>query len=254
MAAVITGITPSKGSPFGGQVITITGTGFGTSGSVKVDGITATPGTWSATSVTVTTPARNTGSGVSFAGGTVVVLLTAQDLTTATTSYEYQKTRVEMAVDSMAARFAACSVQSGYNFDIGASQVRAMKEDASVSSGVPWPQVIAYVEDGTTLTDEPYDFSKDTTSVIVQAVMPCDNPQTWRNQAMAMISDLRRAGMRDRSNSGTCNTTTVLGWEIGMIVDNAAGALAGASVTFQIEVPSANNDMTTATTYNANLS
>lgn len=253
MAANITGITPAKGSPYGGQVITITGTGFGTSGSVKVEGRTATPGTWSATSVTVTVPARNDGTGIVFTGGTVTVLLTAQDLTTATTSYEYQKTRVEMAVDSMAARIGQCTVQNGYNFTIAPAQVKAMKEDQTIDTGAGFPQVIAYVEGGTTITDEPYDSSKDTVSIIVQAVMPCDNPQTWRNQAMALISDLRRAVMRERSNSGTCNTTTVLDFTIDKILDNAGGAIAGASVTFQIEVPSVNNDMTTNTTYNANL-
>lgn len=252
MAAVITGISPAKGSAFGGQVATITGSGFGTSGTVTVDGITAST-VWSATSLQVTIPARNHGAGIVFSGGSVDVVVTAQDASTATTSYEYAKTRVEMAVDSMASRLGACTTQAGYNFTIAPGQVRAMKEDQTVDTGAGFPQVVVYTEGGSTITDEPYDFTKDTVEVIVQAVMPCDNPQTWRNQAMALLSDIRRAVMRERSNGGTCNTTTTRDFEIAKIADNAGGAIAGASMTFEIEVPSIVNDMTSSTTFDANL-
>lgn len=252
MAAAITGISPAKGSAFGGQVATITGSGFGTSGTVTVDGIAASA-VWSATSVQVTIPPRNHGAGIDFSGGAVNVVLTAQDASTATISYEYAKTRVEVAIDAMASRLASCTVQAGYNFNIGAAQVRAMKEDQSVDTGAGFPQVVVYTDGGSTITDEPYDFTKDTVEVIVQAVMPCDNPQTWRNQAMALLSDIRRAVMRERSNGGTCNTTTTKDFEIAKIADNAGGAIAGASMTFEIEVPSVVNDMTSSTTFNADL-
>jgi hypothetical protein len=250
MAAAISGITPAKGSAFGGQVVTITGTGFGTSGTVTVDGIPVSV-VWSATSIQAIIPPRNHGNGIEFTGGAVAVVVTAQDASTATTSYEYAKTRVEMALDSMASRLAECTAQKGYNFTIGAAQVRAMEEDQTVDTGAGFPQVIVYTDGGATITDEPFDFTKDAVEVIVQAVMPCDNPQTWRNQAMALLSDIRRAVMRDRSNGGTCNTTTTRDFEIAKITDNAGGAIAGASMRFEIEVPSANNDMTTSTTFDS---
>lgn len=250
MAATITSISPAKGSPFGGQVVTITGSGFGASGTVTVDGIAALT-VWSDTSTQATIPPRNHGSGIEFTGGTVAVVVTAEDASTASTTYEYAKTRVELALDSMASRLGACTAQKGYNFTIAPGQVRAMKEDQTVDTGAGFPQVIVYTDGGSTITDEPYDFAKDTVEVIVQAVMPCDNPQTWRNQAMALLSDIRRAVMRDRSNGGTCNTTTTRDFEIAKIADNAGGAIAGASMTFEIEVPSANNDMTTSTTFDS---
>lgn len=253
MAAAITGITPAKGSPFGGQVITITGTGFGTSGSVTVEGRAATIGTWSATSVTATVPPRNSGDGVILGGGTVSVVLTAQDASTASTSYEYAATQIERAIQSMAARIGQCTVQNGYNHTIALAQVKAMKEDQTADTGAGWPQVVLFVDSVETITDEPFDHTKDTVNIIVQGVKPCDNPLTWNIEAMALMSDLRRAIMRDRSNSGTCNTTTVLAAEIGKSTDYAAGSLSAVSMTVQIEVPSIINDMTTNTVFDSTL-
>jgi len=255
MAATITGMTPAKGSPFGGQVVTITGSGFGASGTVTVEGRTATIGTWSATSVTATIPQRNDGNGIVWTGtASVAVVLTAQDASTATTTYTYNQTQVERAVDYMASRLGACTVQNGYNFTITPAQVRAMRVDGSIPTGSAWPQLIAYIGDGVeTLTDEPFDFAKDTIPVIVEAVMPCDNFDSWRNQGLALISDIRRAVMRERSNGGTCNTTTVLGADMGKAQDQAAGSLAWVGVTFSIEVQSIINNMTTNTEFDANL-
>jgi len=253
MAAAITGITPAKGTAFGGQVVTITGTGFGASGSVTVEGRAATIGAWAATSVTATIPPRNSGDGIIFGGATVAVVLTAEDASTASTSYEYSATQIERAVLSMAARIGQCTVQNGYNHTIGPAQVKAMKEDQTVDTGVGWPQVVLFVDSIETITDEPYDHTKDTVNIIVQGVKPCDNPLTWNVEGLAMLSDLRRAIMRERSNSGTCNTTTVLGAEIGKSMDYAAGALSAASMTVQIEVPSIINDMTTTTDFDSNL-
>ena len=68
-----------------------------------------------------------------------------------------------------------------------------------------------------------------------------------------MLSDIRRAVMRERSNGGTCNTTTTTGGGIGKSSDTSAGALSGAQMTFQIEVPSIINDMTTSTVFDSNL-
>lgn len=253
MAANITGISPAKGSAFGGQEITITGTGFGASGSVTIEGRTATPVSWSATSAVVKTPAREDGEGIIFGGGSVAVVLTAEDLSTVSTAYEYASTRIERALMSMASRVGSCTVQEGYNFTISPAQVRTMREDSSVDTAAGWPQVLIFADPIETLTDEPFDHVKDTVNVVVQAVRPCDNPQTWQIEAFAMLSDIRRAIMNDRSNGGTCNTTTVLSAETGRSSDNAAGALSGATVLFQIEVPSIINDMTTNTVYDSNL-
>jgi hypothetical protein len=254
MAASITGITPAKGTIYGGQVVTITGAGFGASGTVTIDGRAATlSGAWSAASVQVVAPERSTAGVVNYAGGSVVVLLTAEDATTATTTYEYQSTQIERAVDSIASRLGAMSIQSGYNHTTTTAHVRAMREDMSIDTGAGWPQLIAFVSDGTTVTSEPYDFNKDTTQVVVQAVEPCRDPQRWRNDAFLLLSDIRRAVMRDRGNDGTSNTTDVVEWEIGKIMDNVAGTLAAASMTFSVEVQSVVNDMTTNTIFDSNL-
>lgn len=252
MAASITGITPAKGTAYGGQIITITGTGFGASGTVTIDGrAAALVGAWSATSIQVTVPERSTDGVLNYSGGSVVVLLTAQDLTTATAFYEYSTTQLERAIDSMAARLGVMSVQSGYNHTTTAEQVRTMREDMSVDTGAGFPQIIAFVSDGSTITGEPYDFNKDTATVIVQAAQPVRDPQRWRNDALALVSDIRRAVMRDRGNNGTSNSTDIIDWEIGRMMDNAAGTLAAASVTFTVEVQSIINDMTTNTVFDS---
>ena len=254
MAASITSISPAKGTVYGGQVVTITGTGFGASGTVTIGGRSATlSGTWSATSVQVVVPERSTDGAINYAGGLVSVVLTAEDTSQDSTEYEYQSTQIERAVDSIASRLGEMSIQSGYNHTTTPGHVRAMREDMSIDTGVGWPQLIAFVSDGTTITSEPYDFNKDTAQIVVQAVKPCLDPQRWRNDAFLLLSDIRRAVMRDRGNSGTSNTTDVMEWEIGKVIDNAAGTLAAASMTFSVEVQSIVNDMTTNTTYDSNL-
>lgn len=255
MAAMITGITPAKGTIYGGQTVTITGTGFGASGTVTIDGRAARlVDTWSDTSVQIEVPERSTDGALNYTGDSVVVLLTAQDLTAATTAYEYQKTQLERAIDSMAARLGAMSVQNGYNHTTTTSHVRTMREDMSIDTGAGFPQIIAFVSDGSTITGEPYDFNKDTATIIVQAVKPARDPQRWRNDALALVSDIRRAVMRDRGNSGTSNSTDAIDFEIGRMMDNAAGTLAAASVTFTIEVQSIINDMTTNAIFDSLIS
>lgn len=208
---------------------------------------------WSATSVVAKIPARTDGAGTIFGGGSVAVVLTAADASTASTSYEYSSTRIERALASMAARIGSCTVQEGYSFDILPDQVRTMREDSSVDTSAGWPQVLIFADTVETVTDEPFDHAKDTVNVIVQAVRPCDDPKTWQIEAFAMLSDIRRAVMNDRSNGGTCNTTTILSAETGRSSDNATGAISGATVLIQIEVPSVINDMTTNTVYDSTL-
>jgi methanogenic corrinoid protein MtbC1 len=253
VSCAITGVTPAKGSPFGGQVVTITGTGFGTTGSVTVEGRTAAHGAWTATSVTITIPERQNGAGTIFGGATVSVVLTAQDASTASTSYEYAATQVEKAFSSMAVRIGQCTIQGGYFHDIGADQVRTMKEDQSIPTGAGYPQIELFIESIETVTDEPYDHNKDTVTLSVYGVKPCVNPQSWNVEALLLDSDLRRAVMRDRGNSGTCNTTTILSSQVGRAMDNAAGALCAIQLVVQIEVPSIVNDMTTNTVFDSNL-
>jgi hypothetical protein len=70
---------------------------------------------------------------------------------------------------------------------------------------------------------------------------------------MAVLSDIRRAIMRDISNGGVSNSTTTTDWNIGQSTDTASGSLSAASMTFSVEVQSIVNDMTTNTDYNGLL-
>lgn len=257
MAAAISSLSISKGSPYGGQLVTITGSGFGSSGSVKFGTLTATPVSWSATSVQVRTPRRVDASGlVVFTGGTVTVTLTAQDASTATASYEYAKTRVAVAVDAIVSRIKGCTVDKGYFFTIGADQVHTMKEDLAGDTAAAWPQVQVYFEGGNIPEeqhDAPFDFSKDTVPFVVQAAMPCQDPQTWYEEAVMLASDIRRALMIARDNDATSDTTAISDWTVGKISDNAGGGLAVATVQGFFIVRAIVNDPTSSTTFDANL-
>ncbi len=58
-APTVSAISPTSGSSFGGNVVTLTGTGFQSGATVKVDGVVCTaPTVVSATSMTCTTPSR----------------------------------------------------------------------------------------------------------------------------------------------------------------------------------------------------
>ena len=260
MAVSISSMTPTAGTPYGGQVLTITGSGFGATqglGSVTVGGLVASVVSWTATVVTATTPRRIDGEGkVVFSGGSVSVVLTANDTTSASTTYTYPKTKVEVALDAITSHIAGCTVQKGYFHTIGADQVRSMKEDLTLDWGGVWPQVIVYCDGGDIpgdSHDSPYDSIKDNVPVVVQIAKPCDDPQSWRNEAMLLVSDIRRAVLRARDNNASSNTTAVVSWEIGKITEYAEGALAGASVTFLVEVQSIVNDMTSNTVFDSNI-
>jgi hypothetical protein len=260
MAASITSMTPSAGSPYGGQVLTITGTGFGSTqgtGTITVGGLSAPVVSWTATEVKATTPRRIDGDGkLVTTGGSVSVVLTGNDTATASTTYTYPRTRVEVALEAITAHIAGCTVQKGYFHTIGTDQVRTMKEDVLLDWGGVWPQVLVFCEGGDVPTDShdtPFDSIKDQIQVIVQAAKPCDDPQAWRNEAMMLVSDIRRSVLRARDNNLSSNTTAVTAWEIGRISEYAEGSLAGASVTFAIEVQSIVNDMTTNTLFDANI-
>jgi hypothetical protein len=84
-APTITSISPSSGGLAGGATITITGTGFLTSPTVKIGGATCTSPTYiSATSATCITPAASAGS------GTVVITNSDSQPSTSAVSYTYR--------------------------------------------------------------------------------------------------------------------------------------------------------------------
>jgi hypothetical protein len=253
MSCAISGITPAKGTRYGGQTVTITGTGFGASGTVTVDGRAAKQTSWTATRIVFKAPARRTNGNLIYTGGNVAVQVTAQDASQAATTYEYSKTQIEKAADSFVARLGAMSVDAGYNHDTTPDSIRRRKQDGTIDSGNGWPQFIVFIESGTTITHEPFDSNKDTASIIVQGAKPCEEFGDWESDAMAVLSDIRRAIMRDISNGGVSNSTTTTDWNIGQSTDTASGSLSAASMTFSVEVQSIVNDMTTNTDYNGLL-
>jgi len=59
----VTSVTPNAGPIAGGTSVTIAGTNFGSAmGTVTFDGLAATPGTWTDSSITCTTPAHAVGA------------------------------------------------------------------------------------------------------------------------------------------------------------------------------------------------
>lgn len=247
--ASITGISPAIGSPYGGQSVTLTGTDFGASqgaGSVTVEGRAATVTAWSDTSVTITTPARRTGSVYTWGGGTVPVVLTTALAATASTSYAYLGTIAERALQATRANLGALSVQGGAFFNWSPAQVRPVKMDAiAQDNGVRFPQAIVYQSDGDSLVEESsHGFLTTAHNCVAQAVFPMATIDDWDVQLDHLLSDLYLAIMADVSQGGVCLSTDIKGFDKGRIDAGQDGSMGAASISFVLRIQTAYNDFT----------
>lgn len=247
--ASITGIAPDLGSPYGGQSVTLTGTGFGATqgaGGVTVEARAATVTAWSDTSVTFTTPARRTGSAYVWGGGAVSVVLTTGLGATATASYSYKGTIVEKALETLRANLAGLTVQGGAFFNWSASQVRPVKMDSvSLDNGANFPQAIVYQSDGESRVEESaHGFLLTYHNCVAQAVFPMATMSDWNVQLDHLLADLYAGIMADVSQGGTCYSTDYKTFEKGRIDAGQDGSMGVASISFVLVVQTAYNDFT----------
>ena len=120
--ALLESIAPSKGSPAGGQEVTVTGAWTGTSGTVTIGGAEASA-TIIAGSATFVTPAHRGVDGALAGGGDVEIIVTVAGVDYSGT-YTYKSTLIERFLDKVRARVAAISAQNGDFYTFSASQVQ----------------------------------------------------------------------------------------------------------------------------------
>jgi len=249
-------LTPSKGSPRGGQTVTITGASFGaTAGTVTIGTELATVLSWSDSSVQIKTPANRDASGrLKSAGQSIVsVALTKSGGGTEAGSYTYTGTLLEAALGKVRTRIGAVRIASGDFFDILPAQVEPGKKDGSLDTTAGYPQVRVFPEtagygNGQGVGDAAYQHYAGNVPCRCQAEFPIKDHRTWTTEAQWLIADLFRAIRRTQSDiGGIANSIDVDTWEIGQIVYEGAGSNAAVDITFTIQLEHIDNDMTTAT-------
>ena len=240
----------ASGSPLGGQSITLTGAAFGAvAGSVTVDGRAATVTAWGASSVTIKTPARKTNSLLVVNDDPVQIVVTLSGGSTLSAPYLYNCTRLDLALRAVRAQIAQIHVDRGDYFTIGPSQIesfQAFQDD----TGDQWPQgqVYAmptnYAEDG---QDQPYGFYTGTTRCAAQFTLLLDEADDWDTVLRWLCADLFRAIMLTRQTDSIANNYAVSTMYPGKIQGPQNGAMACATVEFDIELRTRNTNLNSVT-------
>jgi len=238
--STIASLTPSKGTPNGGQVVTVAGTGFlalGAPMTATVDGRASAVAFVTDTSVQVTIPARynqNPPMGYVRGGGVVDLVLTGPSgSVTASGAYTYLATITEQALLVLESRIAAISVLAGDNYTITPGQIRRVKQDFSIDTAAPYPQVwvvapkVSYPPSG---QNSPYGFYTGNVTFVVTAAFLLDDSSDFDAQAEWLGRDFVRAIMRDTGNDGLSLNTVIDSVNKGKFQDPKAGAVGAVTV------------------------
>lgn len=247
MAVSISQIAPARGTPYGGQSITITGSGFGSAqGSVTIEGRPCPIVSWSATSVVFTTPRRMTGDAMVWGGGVVPLVLTTSGAEQGAGSYEYTATITERAFKQLRDSLASLRVQDGAFFAWSPPQVRPIKLDQlTMDNGAAFPQAIVYEIDGQPLPDQsPHGFLVSRHNGIMQAVMPLATMDDFDFQLDQLLADLYMGLMLNSSQGGVVISSDITGFDKGRIAGPSDSSMGVASLTFTLEIQTAYNDFT----------
>lgn len=251
-------LEPIKGTPRGGQVVTITGTDFGaTQGTVTVGGASAVVSSWSDASVTFSTPSHRNAAGRMLANGSTVVsvVVTPTSGPAQTADYTYKGTLLDRALYHVRARLGAVRIAEGAFFDIHPAQVETVKKDGSIDTGAAYPQVLLFQESGSYPEQEApaettYGHYRGPVRCRCDAEFPIKDYGTWQQEATWLVADLFRAIQRANNDIGDGSAEAIVcgEWEIGQIAyEGQAGPHAGVRLQFTIHVNHIWNDMTTST-------
>lgn len=248
-------LSVTQGTPFGGQTITITGTGFEAIqgiGSVTFDGRLAVIGAWSDTSVTVTTPARMNNGFLVVGSDDVAVVLTTNGGATKTGIYHYNATRWDLILQWVRSSVAEISVQRGDYYTIGTDQVANLKR-AQEDTGSEWPQVIvsggeiSYQGGESVGADTPYGFDTGRMTCIAQAMIPLGEVQDWDPSLRFLCADLYRAIRLARKNDSRGISIDVNRVYPDKFDGEQGGAFGVAVVEFDVTLKHTNTNMNTST-------
>lgn len=238
--STISGISPAKGSPTGGMIVTVSGAGFLALGSplaATVEGRPSQVVSASDAAVQMVIPARynlDPPMGYVRGGGSVDVVISGPSgSVTAIGGYTYTATILERAMLVLEGRVASISVQNGDNFTITSGQIRRTKGDMSLDTGMKYPQVwcmapkTSYPTSG---QNEPYGFYTGTAIFIVSAAFKLDDASDFDAQCEWLARDLTRAILRNTGNNGLSVNTVVDSVNKGRFQDPKAGASASVTV------------------------
>ena len=228
----------ARGTPLGGQAITITGAFSATPGAVSIDGRAATVVDWSAGSVDILTPARRNDGQLVIGSDDVAVVLTPSSGPALTGTYHYNSTRLDLMLAYIRSQIAQISKNRGDYYTIGAAQVQSLQRDQSSDTGAEWPQALVYAQP-TEYGDEREIFSGKyygSTHCIAQAVMPLDAIQDWDAELRFLCADILRAVMLAPKSDPYGLDIAVTSVFPGRFTDSNDGALGVATVEFTIKL------------------
>lgn len=237
----------TSGTPLGGQSITAIGAmGLVALPTVTVEGRAAAVTAWASGSVTFTTPPRMDDGLLVVNDNDIAVLVNG----THAGIYRYNCTRLDLALNAVRAQIAQISVDRGDYYTITASQI-AHFQTFQTDTGAEWPQGIVYAmptDYGPDGQDSPYGFYTGKTHCVAQFAMPLDEQEDWDTRLRWLMADLFRAIMLTREHDSVANSYNVTTMFPGKVQGPKAGALACATVEFDIDLRTRNTNQNSVTT------
>lgn len=238
----------SRGTPFGGQTITISGV-VGAAGTVDIDGRAATVVSWTGGTVVIKTPARAV-DGILVINDTPSVLTVTPDVgAPQTASYLYNCTRWDLILADVKRAISQIHVDRGDYFTIGPQQILGLKMGGPDDTGEADPQGAVYRSmidygDG---NDSPAGFNTGTMSCVAQFVLPLGAIENWDFTMGALGADLYRAIRLARQSDGRGLDIAVKRVYPGPAEGQQDGARGSASVEFDLRLKHINTNMNSNT-------
>lgn len=232
-------ISPNNGTVLGGQTVTITGEGFGTTaGTVTLEGRACVIVSWADAEIVIKTPKRLTNSRVTVTSEDVSLVVTLpENADTGMAAYSYHVTLLDLALNRVRDFIAAIdpSVDPNYNYKITASQILNYQRDVA-PAGSTYPQVLVYAAptDYGNGQDSPYGFYTGTTHCIAQASVKLSQFSNWDVETRLLAADLCRAIMLCRNSDPYGLNYAITRAYPGRATDPEAGADGIVTVEFDL--------------------
>jgi len=240
----------TNGTPFGGQTVTIAGTGFGvTEGVVTFEGREAVIVSWSDTSVVVKTPRRSTNGRLTINADAVAVVLTPDAGASQSGSYTYNCTRWDLILAHIRTHLAQIHIDRGDYFTIGEGQILGLKMGGPDDNGAPLPQGNVYrsIIDYGDGNDTPAGFNTGTMTCVAQFVCDLGDVADWDFTLGALGADVWRALRLARQADSYALDIAVRRVYPGPAEGQEDGSRGSASVEFDVKLKHINTNMNSNT-------
>lgn len=211
------------GSPYGGQPLTITGSGFGaTAGSVAFGDLPASIVSWSDAEVQVLTPERPT-----FVAASVAVTLTPAAGPAQTAAFRYRTGRMAQAYAGVIANLARMTLADGYSLTLQPAAIVPLNTNGDADNPGCYPWACAVLGDDTIPVDETNPsapMNGASLSVPGAVCLYFEIRHDFQAEALTLAEDVGRALKTDPTCGGITNDLKITGYRP-LLCDNGVGAV-----------------------------